>query len=437
MMSGIMACVFGVSLCAASLRFRSSFNAATQARLRLNEANLRLKAEIASHRSTEAKLQHSQRLESLGRLTAGVAHDFNNLLMSISGAAGLIAIRLSSDSPCTQYLTTIMQSVERGANLTRRLLAFGRRQELVPRTVDINEMLQGLEKLLLTTLGGHSSLVLQLQHAPTVAIVDAAQLEHAILNLIINARDAMPQGGIVTIRTESLHLQGTEVGGDGLTGRFVRIAVSDTGSGMAESVRGQAFDPFFTTKDIGEGSGLGLSQVYGLVQQSGGFTYIDSEVGHGTTVILYLPQGSIAATHDHTPAPEPAASVSLGRRILVLDDDTQVRDTVAGMLTDAGYTVVACATTRQAIQEIGKPEPVDLMVVDVAMPGTRGDQFAVEARSRRASVPIVFITGYARPTFLQSERFVLRKPFSVASLISTIEDAMRTPLTRVVDTNGN
>ena len=172
-----MACVFGISLCVASLKFRSSFNATTLARLNLNEANLRLQEEISSHRSTEAKLQHSQRLEALGRLTAGVAHDFNNLLMSISGAAGLIAIRLSSDSACAQSLTTIMQSVERGANLTRRLLAFGQRQELMPRSVDINEMLQGLEKLLLTTLGGHSSLVLQLERAPTVAIVDAAQLD--------------------------------------------------------------------------------------------------------------------------------------------------------------------------------------------------------------------------------------------------------------------
>jgi signal transduction histidine kinase len=437
MMSGLMACVFGISLCVASLRFRSSFNATTRGRLNLNEANLRLTAEIASHRSTEAKLQHSQRLESLGRLTAGVAHDFNNLLMSISGAAGLIAIRLSSDATCSQYLTTIMQSVERGANLTRRLLAFGRRQELVPRSVDINEMLQSLEKLLLTTLGGHSSLVLQLQHAPTVAIVDAAQLEHAILNLVINARDAMPQGGIVTIKTESVDLRGTEVGADGLSGKFVRIAVSDTGIGMAESVRAQAFDPFFTTKDIGEGSGLGLSQVYGLVQQSGGFTHIDSEVGYGTTVILYLPQGSIDPAHDRARAPEPAASVSPGRRILVLDDDAQVRETIAGMLTETGYTVVACSTAGQALDEIREPKTIDLMIVDVAMPGTRGDQFAAEARVQRAGVPIVFITGYARPTSLASERFVLRKPFNVASLISTIEEAMRTSLNRIAGTKGS
>jgi CheY-like chemotaxis protein len=267
--------------------------------------------------------------------------------------------------------------------------------------------------------------------------VDAAQLEHAILNLIINARDAMPQGGIVTIRTENVDLQGTEIGADGLRGKFVRIAVSDTGIGMAESVRLQAFDPFFTTKDIGEGSGLGLSQVYGLVQQSGGVTNIDSELGHGTTVTLYLPQGSVDVARERTRIPERATSVSLGRRVLILDDDTQVRETVAGMLTDAGYTVVACATARQALQEMGEQSPIDLMIVDFAMPGTRGDQFAAEARSRRAKVPIVFITGYAQPTSLRSERSVLRKPFTVASLISTIEEAMHTPRDQPVDTNGS
>ena len=303
--SGIMACIFGISLCIASLKFRKWFNDTTLARLRLDEANLRLTAEIASHRSTEAKLQQSQKLEAVGRLTAGVAHDFNNLLMSISGSAGLIAMRLSSDAACAPYLATIMQSVERGANLTRRLLAFGRRQNLMPRSVDINEMLRGSEKLLLTTLGGYSSLVLQLEHAQTLAFVDTAQLEHAILNLIINARDAMPNGGVVTIGVANVDLQGTEIGTEGLVGKFVRIAVSDTGVGMSESVRLRAFDPFFTTKDVGEGTGLGLSQVYGLVQQSGGVTKIKSQIGHGTTVVMYLPHSSSDAIPDQTPFRQP------------------------------------------------------------------------------------------------------------------------------------
>lgn len=423
--SGLMACIFGTSLCIASLKFRRWFSDTTLARLKLDEANFRLTAEIASHRSTEMKLQQSQKLEAVGRLTAGVAHDFNNLLMSISGSAGLIAMQLSPASVCASYLATIMQSVERGANLTRRLLAFGRRQHLMPRAVDINEMLRGSEKLLLTTLGGYSSLALQLEHSPTVAFVDTAQLEHAILNLIINARDAMPHGGVVTIRTANVDLQGAEIATEGLTGKFVRIIVSDTGTGMPESVRLQAFEPFFTTKDVGEGAGLGLSQVYGLVQQSGGVTKIESQIGRGTTVVVYLPHSPRDAIYDQTPLPQPTIPVSQGRRILVLDDDRQVRETVAAILDTAGYTVVSCASARQALHEIGKTKPIDLMIVDYAMPDMRGDEFAAEARLQRPTVPVLFITGYAEPTSLQSERFVLRKPFSVAALISTTEDAIQ------------
>ena len=423
--SGAMACIFGISLCIASLKFRRWFNDTTLARLKLDEANLRLTVEIASHRSTEAKLQQSQKLEAVGRLTAGVAHDFNNLLMSISGSAGLIAMQLSPASVCASYLATIMQSVERGASLTRRLLAFGRRQNLMPRAVDINEMLRGSEKLLLTTLGGYSSLVLQLEHSPTVAFVDTAQLEHAILNLIINARDAMPNGGIVTIRTANADLQGREIGTEGLTGKFVQIDVSDTGTGMSESVRLQAFDPFFTTKDVAEGTGLGLSQVYGLVQQSGGVTKIESHIGRGTTVVMYLPHSPSDAIHDQTRLPQPTIPVSQGRQILVLDDDRQVRETVAAMLDTAGYTVVSFASARQALREIGETKPIDLIIVDYAMPDMRGDQFAVEARLQRPMVPVLFITGYAEPTALNSERFVLRKPFSVAALISITEDAIQ------------
>jgi CheY-like chemotaxis protein len=205
------------------------------------------------------------------------------------------------------------------------------------------------------------------------------------------------------------------------------VAVSDIGTGMTEGVRLQAFDPFFTTKDVGEGSGLGLSQVYGLVQQSGGVTKIESQIGRGTTVSIYLPQSSRDAVTVQRPLRQPAIAVSRGRRVVLLDDDMQVRETIAGILDGAGYTVVSCATARQALHEIRKPRPIDLMIVDFAMPDMRGDQCAAEARLQRATLPIVFITGYANPTSLQSERFVLRKPFSVASLISIIEEAMQVP----------
>lgn len=423
--AGIMAGIFGISLCVTSLKFRGWFRDTVLARLELHESNRRLVAEIVSHKSTEAKLLHSQRLEAVGRLTAGIAHDFNNLLMSISGSAGLIAVRLPPESACTPYLATITRSVERGANLTRQLLAFGRRQSLSPRCVDINEMLRGSENLLLTTLGGYGTLVLQLEHAPTVAFVDAVQLENAFLNLIINARDAMPDGGVVTIRTANVDLHGAESGADGLVGKFVKITVSDTGTGMSENVRLHAFDPFFTTKDVGEGSGLGLSQVYGLVQQSGGVTKIESEVGQGTTVLMYLPQGVIDEPKVVPPIKVPALALSHGRRVLVLDDDEQARETVAAMLETAGYSVISFATAREALDELAKSEAIDLMVVDFAMPEMRGDQFAAKARRQHPRVPIVFVTGYAEPRSLLSEDFVLIKPFSEEALISTTETAMQ------------
>jgi len=423
--AGIMAGIFGVSLCVTSLKFRRWFRETILARLELHEANDRLTAEIARHQSTEAKLLHSQKMEAVGRLTAGIAHDFNNLLMSIGGSAGLIAMRLPPESACSPYVATMMRSVERGAHLTRQLLAFGRRQSLVPRPVDINGMLRGSESLLLATLGGYSSLVLHLEQTSAVAFVDVAQLDNAILNLIINARDAMPDGGVVTIRTANVDLRGTESGTDGLVGRFVKITVSDTGIGMSENVRLHAFDPFFTTKDVGEGSGLGLSQVYGLVQQSGGVTKIESDVGQGTTVIMYLPQGVIDVPAGRPPIKEPIVAASRGRRVLVLDDDEQARATVAAMLESAGYSVISFATAQEALDELAKGKPIHLMIVDFAMPEMRGDQFAAEARRQRPTVPIVFTTGYAEPKSLLSEDVVLMKPFGEEALIATAETAMQ------------
>ena len=286
-----------------------------------------------------------------------------------------------------------------------------------------------MAELLITTLGGHGSIELQLADAPAIAFVDTAQLEHAILNLVINARDAMPDGGSVRITTANVDISGPDAIIEGMVGNLVMISVSDTGVGMSESVRLQAFDPFFTTKDVG--TGLGLSQVYGLVKQSGGETLIDSRVGQGTTVRIYLPQPSkdsistevSSSRHPHmTSVPK----LTHGRRrILVLDDDNQVLETVAEILNDAGYLVTPFAAASQALEEVNGPEPIDLMVVDFAMPEMRGDEFAARARLRRSAVPILFISGYAEPTSLQSEPFVLRKPFSMASLISTAEEAMQ------------
>jgi signal transduction histidine kinase len=433
--SGLMTVVFGISLCVASARFRQWFRNTTETQLslgartrELNETNIRLTAEMSSHRSTEAKFQQAQKLEAMGRLTAGIAHDFNNLLMAISGSAGLIAMRAGTAVAYAPQLATIMQSVERGTTLTRRLLAFGRQQALTPRSVDVNSVLSDLKDLLVATLAGYGRLDLQLGPAPVTAFVDANQLEQAILNLVINARDAMPGGGVVTITTREVDLSGQEGGTEHLVGHFVMIAVSDTGTGMPEHVRVRAFDPFFTTKDAGEGSGLGLSQVYGLVQQSGGTTRIDSDPGKGTTVSIYLPEGrSDTSMTLSTPRSVPGLgtqSRDADYRVILVDDDEEVRDTLTAMLDAAGYTVVSFTSPRQALEELKREGRVDAMVVDFAMPELRGDDFAAEARQLRSATPVIFVTGYVEPSAIRTERWVLEKPFRAASLIRMVEQAI-------------
>ena len=275
--AGLMIYIFVLALCIASLKFRDLFDANVL-------AHLQLRAEMDSHRATETKLRQAQRLEAVGRLTAGVAHDFNNLLMAISGSAGLVAMRLPAEHPCKRQIENIMDAVSRGSTLTRQLLAFGRKQSLQPVLVNINDVVNSMERLVTSTLGSFCRAKLDLWSLPLCVYIDVAQLECAILNLVINARDAMPRGGVVTLTTAPVERTGDVVG------KFVLLAVSDTGTGMSESVSQQAFDPFFTTKQMGEGSGLGLSQVYGLVQQSGGVVEIDSHLGRGTSINIYLPQ---------------------------------------------------------------------------------------------------------------------------------------------------
>jgi len=434
---GLMTAIFGVALYLAGSKFQRWFCDTTHARLALathtrqiNEANARLSAEVTRHQSTEAKLRHAQKMEAVGRLTAGIAHDFNNLLMAISGSAGLIANALGPGSAHSNRLSTIIQAANRGAVLTRQLLAFGRQQTLVPRKVDMNELLQGMEPLLSTTLGGYSKIQLHLDAKVATAFVDPTQIEHALLNLVINARDAMPFGGSVTIRTADATLPRPGVPADGPAGDFVMVSVSDTGTGMPESVRQKAFDPFFTTKEVGHGSGLGLSQVYGLVQQSGGVTEIESELGQGTTVCIYLPKAMAGAdVPQEVVVPPPADCLAdtarhAISRILLLDDDSQARETIAAMLRGVGHTVTSFSSAADALDELEGTKPFDLIIADYAMPDMRGDQFASRARPLRPGVPVLFVTGYAEPDALQTEPWLLKKPFDAALLQATIDQAL-------------
>ena len=296
--AGITAVVFAVSMCVASWNFEKWFRNTTSAgivlarqALEINETNRNLQAEIVSHRSTAERLQQAQKMEALGRLTAGIAHDFNHVLGVIGFAIGLIERDTPSTSVHGRHVATIVHSVDQGSALTQQLLAFGRKQTLEPQSTDLNELVSGIEQLLAAALKGSGELELQLASEPTPAFVDKNQLEQAILNLVINARDSLSNGGVVTIKTASLNLRGEE----GLFGGFAMISVADTGAGMTEDVRLRAFEPFFTTKTEGTGSGLGLSQVYGFVQQSGGASRIDSRLGAGTTVSLYLPRTAESA----------------------------------------------------------------------------------------------------------------------------------------------
>jgi signal transduction histidine kinase len=296
--TGIMTLIFAGAMCLASFRFQSWFIDIFSAQHRLaqrtnelNIANARLTQEISSRVAAEQRLQQSQKMEAIGRLTAGIAHDFNNLLMVVSGIAERMDRRAGPLSPYANDLDAIIRATQRGAALTRQLLAFGRRQPLTPRPTDLNSILTGMQELLQTTLSGTASFDMHLDARLEPVLVDPGQIEQAILNLLANARDAMPDGGHATIAT----IMDEVAAGDALDlppGRYAVLTIADTGIGMEEDVRVRAIEPFFTTKEIGKGSGFGLSQVHGLVHQSGGTMTIDSVPGKGTTVCLYLPADS-------------------------------------------------------------------------------------------------------------------------------------------------
>jgi signal transduction histidine kinase len=291
---GLLTLIFALAMCMASRRFQEWFDDTMSARLvlerrthELHAANARLRAEIDGHKATQAMLIQSQKLEAIGRLTAGIAHDFNNILMAISGTADMIKAR--QDEPATGA-EAIIEATRRGARLTNQLLTFARGRTLSPSRVDVNEVIGAMQQLIETTVPGNLTLELKLTTEPVIAFVDPIQIESAILNLVINARDATPSGGHVSVSTAAMTLPAPGLMLDLPPGAYATIAVADSGSGMTEDVRARAFEPFFTTKGSGRGSGLGLSQVYGLVRQSGGTTTIDSAPGLGSTVQIYLPR---------------------------------------------------------------------------------------------------------------------------------------------------
>ncbi|HEX8224806.1 MAG TPA: response regulator [Allosphingosinicella sp.] len=385
----------------------------------LAAANDRLTAEIAEREIAEARLVQAQKMEAIGQLTGGVAHDFNNLLTAVVGSLELL-LRRTDDEKLRRLAGNALQAAERGARLTSQLLAFSRRQRLTPAPLDINRIIAGMGDLLTRSIGGHVEVETQLADGLPRALADPTQLEVMILNLAINARDAMPGGGRLLIATRNLGRVPEPLAAELAPGRYVAICVTDTGVGMAPEILQHAFEPFFTTKPQGKGTGLGLAQLYGFARQSGGTVGIDSEEGRGTSVTIYLPATEAVA---EVPCSAPAEGLRRRRgQVLLVDDDDDVRSVAAAMVAELGYEVVTADTGDEALRLLGEGR-FDVMVTDVAMPGMNGVELGRRVRRLAPGMPILFASGYADvQTFGAelSDQEVLRKPFRISEVAARL-----------------
>ncbi len=354
--------------------------------------------DLTELKATEARLREAQKLEALGQLTGGVAHDFNNLLMVVLGNLGLLRKRLPPDPRLLRLLDGAQQGAERGASLTSRMLAFARRQELRPAPVDLAALVQGMVPLVERSAGPTVLIETRIPEGLPPALVDANQLELALLNLAVNARDAMPQGGRIEI-TAGLAEAPSRMAPPGLTpGRYLRLAIADSGQGMDAATLARATEPFFTTKGVGRGSGLGLSMVQGLAQQSGGGLSLDSRPGEGTVAAIWLPCAVSGVRKEDPLPPRVIAGATPPRRVLVVDDDPLVAAGTAMMLEDMGHRVTIAGSAQEALARFEREALPDLVVTDHAMPGMTGLEFAEWLRRTHPDLPVVLATGYAEAT---------------------------------------
>jgi PAS domain S-box-containing protein len=389
----------------------------------LAAANERLTAEIAERQRTEEALLQAQKLEAVGQLTSGVAHDFNNLLTGVLGNLELLERRLKS-AESLRRLRAARLAAERGARLTHQLLAFSRKQRLAPTPLDLNRLVSEASDMLFRTIGVTVRIETVLTDGLWPALVDPTQIELVLLNLAINARDAMPEGGRLTIRTANVSRG--EAPPDLAPADYVLISVSDTGEGMSEEVLRRAVEPFFTTKEPGRGSGLGLSMVHGVATQSGGGLHIDSRLGRGTIVNVYLPRArrlSAAARERESLS----AAAHERATIMVVDDDPDVRDVAVSSLESLGYHMLAAENGPAALDLLARSGPVDLLIVDMAMPGMNGVELIRRARERQGDLRAMLVTGYADVgAFAPAEGdLVLQKPYRLERLAENVADALR------------
>jgi len=412
----------------------SDVTEAKRAEEELQQLNATLEArvaeEVAERERVQIALLQTQKTEALGQMTGGVAHDFNNLLQALSGCLHMIEKR-AEGTRIQPLVDAGRQAVDRGAKLVQQLMAFARRQALRPETVDLRDRVLGMSELLNRALRADIRLEVDFAAGLWPVEVDATQLELALLNLVVNARDAMPDGGMLSIRAANVTLtHGDPQAPTGLSGEFVRLTVSDTGTGMPADVQARAFDPFFTTKEIGKGSGLGLSQVYGFARHSGGTVWIESEEGRGTTIGLLIRRSGTAPATAAEPAAAEAGASRVGGHVLVVEDDPIVALTVATALEDAGFTITRAATADEALPLL-EAGGFDLLFSDVVMPGIlSGVDLARSAQRLRPDLPVVLATGYSEEVARATGVMVLPKPYRIDHLVELL-DTLLTEAKRV------
>lgn len=411
------------------------FRAVVIAQDALSAKNAALENEIHTRERAESQLRQVQKMEAVGQLTGGIAHDFNNMLAVITFAMNLAQRKLArGEHDVETFVEAAADAAARAANLTARLLAFSRQQPLAPQLVDANRLVTGMSDLLRRTLGQSIEIETVLAGGLWKAHADPSQVENAILNLAVNARDAIGEKGKLTIETANCHLDEAYAAGhpEVKAGQYVMIAVTDTGTGMSPDVMARAFEPFFTTKPVNHGTGLGLSQVFGFVKQSGGHVKIYSEPGEGTTIKIYLPR--FAGPEEAAPfarlggKAEPAATET----VLLVEDDARVRSATSAALLELGYTVIEAGSGEEALGKLGENPAIALMLTDIVMPAMNGRQLAEEAKGRAPSLKIVFMTGFTRNAVvhngvLDHDVNFIAKPFTLEQLSAKLRDALAKP----------
>lgn len=415
-------------------RFNDDLEAQVKARTRaLEDALEKLTLETQERARAEEQLRQSMKMDAVGQLTGGIAHDFNNMLTGVIGALDLMRLRIGRQQygDLDRYMSAAHSSASRAAALTQRLLAFSRRQSLESRVVAVNPLILSLGELLQRTLTERIILDIQLDEASGLAEVDPNQLENALLNLSINARDAMPDGGTLTITTRLARIDAAEAADlGGNAGTYVAIDIADTGVGIPAAMLTKVFEPFFTTKPLGQGTGLGLSMVYGFVQQSSGFISVSSTENAGTSITLYLPAAQASTEVAEARAANTEVRSGTGQAILVVEDDDSVRLLLDSVLQDLGYRVHLAENGQQALDMLPRIGTLDLLVTDVGLPGLNGRQLAEIVQQRRPGLPVLFISGYAenaatRSEFLGPRMRLMTKPFTLECLAETVSSVLQ------------